>query len=49
MDDIYNNIEEYNPIKKRKILIVFNDMIPDMLSNKKLNPIVTELFIRGRK
>ena len=48
MDDIYKNIEEYNPNKKRKILIVFDDMIADMLSNKKLNPIVTELFIRGR-
>ena len=48
MDDIYKNIEEYNPNKKRKILIVFNDVISDMLSNKKLNPIVTELFIRGR-
>ena len=49
MDDIYKNIEEYNPNKKRKILIVFDDMIADMFSNKKLNPIVTELFIRGRK
>ena len=49
MDDIHKNIEEYNPNKKRKILIVFDDMIADMLSNKKLNPIVTELFIRGRK
>ena len=49
MDDIYKNIEEYNPNKKRKILIVFDDMIADMVSNKKLNPIVTELFIRGRK
>ena len=49
MDDVYKNIEEYNPNKKRKILIVFDDMIADMLSNKKLNPIVTELFIRGRK
>ena len=49
MDDIYKNIEEYNPSKKRKILIVFDDMIADMLSNKKLNSIVTELFIRGRK
>ena len=49
MDDIYKNIEEYNPNKKRKILIVFDDMIADMLSNKKLNPIVTELFIRERK
>ena len=36
-------------IKKRKILIVFDDMIADMLSNNKLNPLVTELFIRGRK
>ena len=49
MDNIYKNIEEYNPNKKQKILIVFDDMIADMLSNKKLNPIVTELFIRGRK
>ena len=46
MDDIYKNIEEYNP---NKILIVFDDMVADMLSNKKLNLIVTELFIRGRK
>ena len=49
MYDIYKNIAEYNPNKKRKILIVFDDMIADMISNKKLNPIVTELFIRGRK
>ena len=49
MDDIYKNIEEYNPNKKQKILIVFDDMIAYMLSNKKLNPLVTELFIRGRK
>ena len=49
MDDIYKNIEENNPNKKRKILIVFDGMIPDMLSNKKFNPIVTELFVRSRK
>ena len=49
MDDIYINIEEYNPNKKRKMLIVFDDMIADMFSNKKLNLIVTELFVRGRK
>ena len=49
MDNIYKNIEEYNPNKKRKILIVFDDMFADMLSNKKLNSIVTELFIRIRK
>ena len=49
MNDIYQNNEDYSPNKKRKILIVFDDMIADMLSNKKLNPIVTELFIRGMK
>ena len=49
MDDIYKNVEEYDPNKKRKILIVSDDMIADMLSNKKLNLIVTELFIIGRK
>ena len=49
MNDIYKNIEEYHPNKERKILIVFDNMIADMLSNKKLNPIVTEPCIRGRK
>ena len=49
MDDIYKKIEEYNPNKKRKMLIVSDDKIGDMLNNKKLNPIVNELFIRGRK
>ena len=49
MDDVYKNIEDYNPNKKRKKLIAFDDMIADMLSNKTFNPIVTELFIRGRK
>ena len=49
MDHIYKNIGEYNPMKKRKILIVFDYMIVDMLNNKKLNSVVTELFIRGRK
>ena len=49
VDDIYRNIEDYNPNEKCKKLIEFDDMIADMLSNKKLNPIVTELFIRGRK
>ena len=49
MDDIYKNIEEYNPNKKQKILTVFDDMMADMLSNKAPNPIVTEFFIRGRK
>ena len=49
MGDIYKNIEEYNPNQKCKILTTFDDIIADMLSNKKLNPVVTELFIRGRK
>ena len=49
MFDIHKNIKDYNPNKKRKILIVFDDMIADMLSNKKPNLMVTELFIRGRK
>ena len=43
------NINHYNPDKENKILIVFDDMIADMIHNKKLNSIVTELFIRGRK
>ena len=47
MADIYKNID--NPNKKRKILIIVDEMIADMLSNKKLHPIVMELFIRGRK
>ena len=49
MDDIYKNIEKYNSNKKRKILIVFDYMIADILSNKKVNQIVTESFIRGWK
>ena len=49
MQNVYKNIEDYNPGKKRKILIVFDNMITDMINNKKLNPIVTEIYIRGRK
>ena len=49
MDDIYENIEENNANKKSKVLIAFDDMIAEMLSNKKLNPVVTELFIRSIK
>ena len=49
MQRVHKNIEEYNPGKTCKILIVFDDMIPDMINDKKLNPIVTELFITGRK
>ena len=47
MQDVYKNIEDYNPGKKH--IIVFDDMIADMINNKKLNPVVNELFIRGRK
>ena len=49
MRDGYKNIDDYNSDKENKILIVFDDMIADMIHNKKLNSIVTELFIRGRK
>ena len=49
MQDVYKNIDEYNAHKELKILIVFDDMIPDIINNKKLNSIVTDLFIRGRK
>ena len=49
MQDVYKNIEDYNQEKKRKILIVSYDMIADMINNKRLNPVVTELFIRARK
>ena len=49
MDNTYKNIEEYNPNKKHKMLIVFDDVIADMLCTKNLNPIVTELFIKGRQ
>ena len=49
MHDVYKNIDEYNLDKENKILIVFDDMIADMFHNRKLNSIVTELFIRGRK
>ena len=45
MDDIYKNVEDYNLNKKRKIIIVSDDVVADMLSNKKLNPIVTKLTV----
>ena len=49
MHDVYKNIDDYNPDKENKILIVFDDMIADMINNRRLDSIVTELFIRGRK
>ena len=49
MHKVYKNIDDYNPDKDNKNLIVFDDIIPDMINNTKLNSIVTDLFIRGRK
>ena len=49
MHDVYKNINDYNPDKEKKILIDFNDMIADMINNKKLNLIVTKLFTSDRK
>ena len=49
MHNVYKNIDDYNPDKDNKNLIVFDDIIPDMINNTKLNSIVTDLFIRGRK
>ena len=45
IDHVYENLEEYNLAKKRRVQIVFHDMTADMESNKKLSPIVTELFL----
>ena len=49
MHNVYKNIDDYNPDRESKILIVFDDIIADMINNKKLDSIVTELFIRRRK
>ena len=49
IDGIYENLEDYNPMKKKRVLIVFDDMIIDTEANKKVSPIVTELFLRERK
>ena len=49
MDDIYENINNYNPNRKRKILIVFDDMIADIMTNKEFQSIIKELFLRCRK
>ena len=49
MDDVYENINDYNPSSKRKILIVFDDMIADIMSNEKFQAIIKKLFIRCRK
>ena len=49
MDDIYESIDDYNPTSERKILIVFDDMIADIMTNEKFQAIIKELFIRCRK
>ena len=49
MNDVYKNVDDYSSIGKRKILIVFNDMITDIMTNKKFQAVVKELFIRYRK
>ena len=49
MDDVYKNIDNYNPNRQIKILIVFDDMIADIMSNNKFQTIIKDLFIRSRK
>ena len=49
MDDVYENIDDGNPIRKRKKLIVFDDMIADIMDNRRFQAIIKELFIRCRK
>ena len=49
MDDVYKNMEEYNPKKPQRVLVVFDDIMVHMLSNKKLNPTVTDISIWGRE
>ena len=49
MNDVYNNIDDYNPKRQRQILTVFDDMIADIMTNKKLLAIIKELFIRCAK
>ena len=49
MDDVYENVDDYNPNRKRKILPVFDDMIADIMTNKKFQAMIKELFPRCRK
>ena len=46
MDDIYNNIDDYKPRRQRKLLIVFDNIIADIMTNKKFQAIIKELFIK---
>ena len=48
-EDVYENLEDYNPTQKGRVLIVFDYMITDIKANKKLSSVVTELFLWGRK
>ena len=49
IDDVYENNDDYNSSRKRKTLVVFNDMIADIMTNKKFQPIIKEIFIRCRE
>ena len=49
MDDVYENINDYNTIRKKQILIVFDEMIADIMTNKKFQTINNEVFSRCRK
>ena len=49
MDDVYNNVNDYNASRKRKKIIIFDEMIADIMTNKKFKTIIKELFIRCRK
>ena len=49
MNDVYENIDDYNPSRKRTILIIFDDMIEDIMRNKKFQTIIKDLFVRCRK
>ena len=49
MDGVYENISDYNPIRKRKKIIVFDDMIADIATKKRFQAIIKELFIRCKK
>ena len=49
MNDVYKNIDDYNPNKKREISIVFDDMIGEIMTDKRFHAIIKELFVRSRK
>ena len=49
IDAVYESLEDYYPTKRRKVFIEFDNIIADMEANKKLSPVITKLFLRGRK